>query len=396
MATVKTSRLIIAAIMAILVYGMIAAMLGTLLPDLSVRFGLTPEQSGNIAFAQALGLIIASLLAGPLVDNKGKKTGLLLSLVLISIALFALPTAATYGQIVGFMFLLGIGGGTLVTAANAMVSDIHPHRRGTTLNLLNLFFGLGGLMTPFIAANFLAGNVIALAYLVAGLTVVTLVTHGATAMPPPRGERSFRLSEVNVVVGKPALYLLSLFLFLYVACEVGVWNWLAKHLIAQGIPESQALNILSLGFALGLLIGRVVVARILIQVQAPTVTLAASLLMTVTTYLALQTSSPAIAWVAVFCAGLAMAPVFPTTLAMTGDAFPKATATAMGIVITSGWIGLAVSSKIIGGIAGGDDLRLKTALLVLPIFSVLMVVVNLALRPALAKARAEAPRLPEA
>jgi hypothetical protein len=63
----------------------------------------------------------------------------------------------------------------------------------------------------------------------------------------------------------------------------------------------------------------------------------------------------------------------------------------MGIVITAGWIGLAVSSKIIGAIAGGDDKRLGTALLVLPVFSLLMVLVNLALRPALAKARRPSP-----
>lgn len=388
MATVKSSRLIVAAILAILVYGMIAAMLGTLLPNLSARFGLTPEQSGNIAFAQALGLIIASVSAGPLVDNKGKKTGLLLALLLIGIALFALPNAASYGQVIGFMFLLGLGGGTLVTAANAMVSDINPERRGTTLNLLNLFFGLGGLLTPLIASTFLAGNAVGLCYLVAVLTAATLLVHGVTAMPPPTGERGFRLSEVGVVLGRPSLYLLSLFMFLYVACEVGVWNWLAKHLVAQGVPETQALKILSLGFALGLLIGRVAVARILINIAAPTVTLAASVLMAVTTYLALQSSDPTVAWVAVFCAGLAMAPVFPTTLAMTGDVFPKATATAMGVVITSGWAGLAVSSVVIGGVAGGDDLRLKTALLVLPVSSVIMVLVNLVLRPMLARARA--------
>ena len=65
------------------------------------------------------------------------------------------------------------------------------------------------------------------------------------------------------MLGNPALFLLALMLFLYVACEVGVWNWLAQHLIAQGVPESRALNILSLGFALGLLIGRVVVSQVL-------------------------------------------------------------------------------------------------------------------------------------
>jgi fucose permease len=78
-----------------------------------------------------------------------------------------------------------------------------------------------------------------------------------------------------------------------------------------------------------------------------------------------------------------MAPVFPTTLAMVGDAFPKGTATAMGIVITCGWIGLAVSSPIIGAIANGASLG--TALLLLPAASVVMVLVNLALRPALKK-----------
>jgi hypothetical protein len=57
----------------------------------------------------------------------------------------------------------------------------------------------------------------------------------------------------------------------------------------------------------------------------------------------------------------------------------------MGIVITAGWVGLAVSSKIIGSIAGGDDAKLKTALLVLPVFSAAMVVVSVILRPMLAR-----------
>jgi hypothetical protein len=60
----------------------------------------------------------------------------------------------------------------------------------------------------------------------------------------------------------------------------------------------------------------------------------------------------------------------------------------MGIVITCGWIGLAVSSRIIGAIAGTDPTRLKTALLIIPICSVIMILVNLILRPMLAKAKA--------
>ncbi len=381
--------LILAAILAIFVYGVIAAMLGTILPYLSQTFGLTPEQNSYIALAQGLGLAVASVSVGPLIDNKGKKTGLLLGLTLIAIALFTLPNSTGYAMIVGAMALLGLGGGIIVTGANALVSDISEARRATVLNFLNLFFGLGGLVTPFIAANFLAGNAIYMCYLAAVLTVITLAIHSLTKMPPPSGERSFRLSEAGQLVGRPVLWLLALFLFLYVACEVGVWNWLALHLKAQGIPESQALNILSLGFALGLLIGRMVVAPILIKVRAETATLWAAVFMAITTYAMLQTTDPRIAWVLVFCAGLAMAPVFPTTLAMVGNTFRKMTATAMGIVITSGWIGLVVSSPIIGTIAGEQATGLKQGLLVLPVFSVIMVLVNLILRPMLARPAVE-------
>lgn len=385
MTSVSKGRLIPAVILAILVYGMIAAMFGTLLPELTKKFGLTMAESGRAAFFQAIGLIVASISVGPLIDNKGKKTGLLMGFALIALSLFLLPNATGLGTLQLYVLMLGLGGGIIVTAANALVSDISPDKRASTLNLLNLFFGLGGLATPLIAANFLAGNTIALCYLVAALTTGTLILHAVTPMPPPSGERGFKASEVGSVLGRPSLYLLALFLFLYVACEVGVWNWLAKYLIAQGIPESSALNILSLGFALGLLIGRVVVSRILIRIAAPTVTLCAAVLMALTTYLMLQTSDPTMAGVLVFFAGIAMAPVFPTTLGMVGDAFPKMTATAMGIVITSGWLGLAVSSPIIGSLAGADDQGLQTALLLLPAASVLMVIVNLALRPMLVK-----------
>lgn len=384
-AIVSRGRLIPAAILAILVYGMIAAMLGTLLPELSTRFHLTPDQSGYVALAQAIGLIIASVSVGPLIDNKGKKTGLVLGLALIAIALFALPSSTGYYMLMALFLLLGLGGGIIVTAANALVSDISEERRASTLNLLNLFFGLGGLLTPFIGANLLAGNTIALCYMVAALTAATFVLHSTTAMPPPTGERGFKSGEAGALLGRPALFLLALFLFLYVSCEVGVWNWLPKHLTAQGIPESRALNILSLGFALGMLVGRVAVSPILIKIPAPTVTLVAAVLMAGTTYGMLQTTDATMAGVLVFCAGVAMAPVFPTTLAMVGDAFPRMTATAMGIVITSGWIGLAVSSRIIGAIAGTDPTRLKTALLVLPAASVLMVLVNVAMRPMMKK-----------
>jgi len=369
--------LIFAAILAIFVYGMIAAMLGTILPDLSDRFRLTPTQNGTIAFSQALGLMIASLGVGPLLDTEGDKAGLILGLALIAIALFWLPRSKGYRSIVFLLFLLGVGGGIVVTGANALVSGVSEAHRATALNLVNLFFGLGGLATPFISANLFKRNWVRLCYTVASLTVVSLAIQAAAKMPAPSGAAGFVLADAGPILGRPLLFLLGFFLFLYISCEVGVWNWLPRHLIAQGIPESRALNILSLGFALGLLIGRVGVSQILIQVPDATVTLAASIAMAVTTFLMLRTSKPFTAAVLVFIAGVAMAPVFPTTLAMVGNAFPRMSGTAIGFVITCGWAGLAVSSRLIGAIAGDDPIRLKRALLLIPGAAVLMIGVNI-------------------
>ncbi len=372
--------LIAAAILAIFVYGMIAAMLGTILPDLSKRFKLTPNQNGTIALAQGIGLMIGSLTIGPLIDAQGYKLGLVLGLALIALALFLLPNSRAYGQIVTYLFVLGIGGGIIVTGANALASNIGGENQAAVMNFLNLFFGLGGLATPFIAANLLGGNSTRLCYVTAILTTATVIIHGTVGMPAPAATQGLDVSTASGLLSSPALWLLAATLFLYVSCEVGIWNWLPRHLIAQGIPEGRALNILSLGFALGLLLGRLAVAPVFAALSPQTVLLIASALMAVTTYFALQSRKPGLAWFAVFLAGVSMAPVFPTTLAITGQVFASTAATAIGIVATAGWVGLAVSSRIIGAVAGEDPKRLKKALLLLPAFSLLMIVVNLVLR----------------
>lgn len=375
--------LILAAVLTILVYGSTAPMLGTLLPS----YQLTGDQSGVLGSVNALGMVVSSLTAGPVVDIRGQKVALVTGLALVALALFAAPNAGGYPGLLMVFFVLGLGGGTIVTGVNALASDVDEKRRGTVFNFLNLFFGLGGMVTPLVS-GWLPGDT--LCYLVASLATLILVVNLFTKMPAPSGESAFKLSEAVSLLGKPVLMLFSLFLFLYVGCEVGVWNWLRSYLVspAIGLDEKTASKVVGLGFALGLLVGRIVVAPILIKVRGQTVTLIASLLMTATTYAILHTVTPARVAAVVFCAGLAMAPMFPTTLAMIGDAFLRGTASAMGIAITCGWLGIVASSPLIGWFAGPTKANLQIALLALPAASAMLVVVNLALRPLLKKSPA--------
>lgn len=363
-----------------LVYGMIASLAGTIVPQLSTRLGLTPEQIGSVFLAQAVGMIIASISAGPLVDSRGKKTGVILALAVIVAALLMLPASSSHGLILAAMVALGVGNGTLVTSLNAIASDIDPKRRATVLAFVKCFYGLGGFATPFLGASLMKGNTIALCYVIVALTVTTLALMAWIAIPPPSGARGFRLSQVGAVASSPLLYLFSLTVFLYVSCEVGTFNWMAKHLIAQGMAEASALRVVALGFSVGLIVGRLAFAGMLLRIRAITATLAGAAGMAVTTYAILQVHGALATGILAFLAALSMAPIFPATLAMTGDQFPRMTASAMGVVITSGWLGLAISSRLIGAIAGGDPRNIKTGLLVLPVFSVLMVIVNLIVR----------------
>jgi fucose permease len=367
--------LIVSAILAIFVYGLIAPILGALLPT----YGLTAGPQGTLATVQALGLVVASLAAGPFIDKKGNKPALLAGLALVVISLAAAPNAGGFTGLLAIYFVLGLGGGIVVTGANALAGAVDPATRGSALNFLNLFFGLGSIITTYVASERI--DPAAVCYLIAALAAVALVVNAITKMPPPVGEASFRLSDVPGLITSGPLILLSLFLFLYVACEVGVWNWLKQYLVSANFDPSTAGHVVSYGFAFGILVGRLAASRVLIKIPALTVTMIVSALMALTTFAMLELRSTTAITVAVFCAGLSMAPVFPTTLAMAQDAFPRGTATAMGIVITFGWIGLAVSSKLIGALAEGGNYR--RALLLIPAFSVLMVLVNLLLRPVL-------------
>lgn len=369
--------LMFAGCLEIFVYGMVASMLGTINPGLAAQLHLTNAQIGYIALAQGLGLVVASVSVGPLMDRRGKKIGILLGLLLITASLVALANANSFAIITVAMFVLGMGGGIVLTGANALGSDVSESKRGTVLNLLNLFVGLGGLATPFVAGNLLHANAVKVAYAAAVLTGVAFLIHLPLRLPPPAPSAASQ--KYSGVFRRPILYLLAAATFLYTACEFGIWNWIVKYLITRGIAESTALNILS-GFAVGMLLGRLFAASLLIKIRPLVVTITASLLMAATTLSMLHIANPTGAAAILFVVGVCMAPVFPTTVSIVGDVFKQGSATAIGFTITCGFSGLVISSPLIGWIAGPNPNGVGRGLLVLPAFSIALLLVFAAVK----------------
>jgi hypothetical protein len=97
--------LILAAIPGVLVYGVVAATCGRLSPTL----GFNDVQNAATTFAQAIGLAIASVSAGPLIDVQGCHVA---GLALIWASLAFLPSAGNdYTAVIVSLTVLGFGAG---------------------------------------------------------------------------------------------------------------------------------------------------------------------------------------------------------------------------------------------------------------------------------------------
>jgi MFS transporter, FHS family, L-fucose permease len=359
----------------IFVYGMLSSLLGTIIPGLATALHLTNAQIGIIALTQGLGLASTSVVAGALMDKQGKKIGVILGLGATLAGLILLGSSGGMIGVSFAMFVLGCGGSLVIVAANAIVSDVSDEKRAAALNFLNVFSGLGGLATPFIAANLLGSN--ASRIVIFGIVTTVLVLCLALFVPLSKASvaSELRPGDRRNLFSNPALYLLSAVTLLYTACEFGIWNWLPKFLIVSGMSSAVALNVLSLGFACGLLCGRIVATSVLWRISPSTVVIVSSILMSGTTYMILQPEPIWLTFVLVFLAGAAMAPVFPTTIAIVARLFKEQSATAIGFAITCGFSGLILSSPLIGWLSGSSPLGIGRGLLIVPVLSLSIFVI---------------------
>jgi fucose permease len=356
---------------------MLASLLGTIVPSLGTILSLSNTQVGYLALSQGLGLAATSVIAGAFMDAKGKKAGIVVGLFASLIGLAILSHPASLGLSILAMVILGCGGSLVIVGSNAIASDVPDKRRAATINFLNIFAGLGGFATPFVAGNLLGSDAVRSTYCGIAISAIALVVTIFTRMPEKRQNHTSEPDKEKKenIFGSGILYVLASIVFLYTACEFGIWNWFPKFLISTGIPTVKALNILSFGFASGLLVGRMVASRLLTKASPYYVTLACCILMGIVTFTMLKVPSLAGGAPLVFSAGFVMAPIFPTTIAIVGRLFRQQAATAIGFAITCGFSGLVVSSPIIGWLSGSEAEGLGRGLLLLPAMSAVVVLI---------------------
>src|SRR5438874_1056284 len=137
------------------IFGLVLALLGTLfgLPAMRVRLGVNLAQQGDLFLLLYVGVCVATVAVGPLIDRFGNKLVLLISSILVPLALVEFAVARSMLSAAAASMVLGLGGGGLNTSCNVLTSEIYEGNRGPMLNLLGLFYGIGALFIPLLSAS---------------------------------------------------------------------------------------------------------------------------------------------------------------------------------------------------------------------------------------------------
>lgn len=125
-----------------------------LLPSIRQEYGISLPTGGLIATGFTLGMALAGLPAGYLVDRFTRKTVLLGSIVLYSLGTLATPLASGLPDMAAYRILSGFGEGMQAAALFAAIGAYFSHRRSLALGGVAAAFGLGVLLGPVIGVQF--------------------------------------------------------------------------------------------------------------------------------------------------------------------------------------------------------------------------------------------------
>ncbi|NMC64750.1 MAG: MFS transporter [Acidobacteria bacterium] len=366
-------KLTVASSAGIFIFGIVMAILGAILPQLSSLLQLDKARAGNLFFFMNLGMLAASIVFGPLVDRFGFKIFLALSSLLVSLSFVGLAFSGGYYFVLVSVVILGLAGGVINGGSNALINDLHPSRRAAALNFLGIFFGIGAMLIPLIISGFLhqlgLRSVILLA---AGLSLIPFVLFSVFYFPRPKQPQGFPLKDIKKIASSKLLWLGAFILFFESGNEFSIGGWLSSFLQEKfQFSLNQAALVLS-GYWFFLMIVRLVFPLINRLVKREAIVFFSAALALVSVSGLIISPLKGLAVVFALLTGLGLAAIYPTTLAVVGEQFPALSGTAFSLAIATGLVGGMISPWLVGLISQHSTLQIG---LLVPVFSLFLIMV---------------------
>ena len=335
-------------------FGVSMITLGSVLPSLVTKLGLSGLQTTSLVTFLPLGMLIGSLIFGPIVDRFGHKALLVPSCIIVLSGLEGLIFFESIPLLQLSIVGIGLGGGILNGETNALVSDISGEsEKGSRLSFLGMFYGLGALGIPSLLG--VLSEHYSFETILQGIGIIMLAGI-LFCFPAPKQAQGFPVKEGLGLLKESSLLLLSSILFFQSGIEGVCNNWSTSYFgQVTDIPANQALIALTCMVA-GLTAARMLQIVIFKKIKPATV-LPYSLILTAIGF-GLLTASPGFirAATGMVLVGMGLSSTYPVILSILGTRYPALSGTAFSIALAIALVGQAAMNGLMGMVsvyAGG-------------------------------------------
>ena len=137
-----------------LLYGVYFNAFGANTESMMAFFGITESRQGFVMTIQSLGGIVMTVLLGLFGERLHKLYGLLAGAVLVGVAGVTIGTMPLYGNdsyglLLVFALIGGVGYITIDLLMNGVIADVFPEKKSTLLPIVHGFYGLGAILSHY-------------------------------------------------------------------------------------------------------------------------------------------------------------------------------------------------------------------------------------------------------
>jgi len=332
--------------------GLCAAVLGSVKLPLARRLQMDDGRIGVLVAAFSITFLPVVLASGWLIDRFGSEVVFMSSLVGIAVGLVALAAAANFAWAIVAAVLLSIAWSTLINVVHVMIPLAFAGSVATGTNIADVFFSLGALTTPLLAANLVRGDRYQGLLLLIGL--FALFASGACLLFPFDSGRaitqvaSAAAIDSSDLLTHPRIWLCGLCLCVFGPIETTFATWTSSYLVEKGYSDRFGTRMIS-AFWGASMATRLVVAALLPVGGEPELVLALAIAATLVTVAVVLSKSRRLAPLLIVAAGLACGPLFPTLLAILFLGFESsAHGRAVGATLAISNLGYTLTPILVG------------------------------------------------
>lgn len=344
---VNNKSAFISACSGMLLFGIVFTSIGTVLPLIRMENYYAPSDVDILTSLLPAGILVGSLIFGPMVDRVGYKLTLCASTLLIFLSLQGIAISKIPIMLKLSFFIIGVGGGMINGATNALVADISDEK-GANLSILGIFYGIGAIGMPMALAILISNY--SYNAILSGIGIFVLVPFLYFIMVNFPSLKMRHGLSIRRVFGlfSASIFLLGLLLFFESGIEGITNNWLTSLAIDKvGVEINKSLGLLMV-LNVSMIVSRFLLSFLLRRFNRFTLLYSGFLMLVIGAFILFFASGIEALYVGAVFLGLGFGPGFPVVLGYVGDLFSSMTGTAFGIVMTIALVGNTTINGLVG------------------------------------------------